>query len=256
MVAFIGIGCAPATPTPAPVPLTVLAAPDLAPVAAALVEAFNHSQSGTRAALLGVSQRQIPTALQQNPGSVAIRYPVTASVGLSETVIALDAIAVGVGITNAVESLTLSQVHQIYAGQASNWANVGGRPETITPLYRDEGSPGREVFERVVMTGTARVTRNALVVASDAGMVDSISAAPGAIGYASLRFFGPQVRPLRLDGMPPSAAAIQQGKYPLVVPVLLVTWGEKGVEARSFLSFVQGKDGQPVLQNLGFVIPR
>ncbi len=236
--------------------MTVLVAPDLAPVAAGLVETFNRSQSSIRATVLSVTQRQIPAALQQNPGSVAISYPLAVTAGLSETVMALDGIAVGVGITNAVESLTVAQVRLVYTGQATNWADVGGRPEAITPLYRDEGSPGRDVFERVVMTGTARVTRNALVIASDAGMVESISAAPGAIGYASLRSLSPQVRPLRLDGVPPSAAAIQQGKYPLVVPVLLVTQGEKSVGARAFLTFVQGRDGQPVLQNLGFVIPR
>ena len=159
------------------------------------------------------------------------------------------------GITNAVENLTIAQVRQVFAGQAANWADLGGRPEAITTLYRDEGAPGRDIFERVVMSESVRVTRNALLVSSDAGMVESISAAPGAIGYASLRSLTPQVRPLRLDGVPPSAAAIQQGKYPLVVPVLLVT-PEPGAGARSFLTFVQGRDGQPVLLNQGFVKPR
>jgi phosphate transport system substrate-binding protein len=220
------------------------------------VETHNRAQSSTQATLLTVTQRQLPAALQENAGSLAIAYPLAGTAAFSETVIALDGIAVGVAFTNSVENLTIAQVRQIFAGQAANWAEVGGRLEAITTLYRDEGAPSRDIFERVVMGGSLRVTRNALVVASDAGMVESISTAPGAIGYASLRSLTPQVRPLRLDGVPPSAAAIQQGKYPLVVPVLLVTHGELGVGARSFLTFVQGRDGQAVLQNQGFVRPR
>jgi ABC-type phosphate transport system substrate-binding protein len=256
MLACLACGCAPATPTPAPAPLTVLATPDLAPLAAALAETYNRSQVHYRATLSMVTQRQVPAALQQYNGSLAITYPLAAAEGISDTVVALDGIAVSVAFSNSVESLTLAQVRQIFTGGAADWTEVGGRPGGITALYRDEGAPSREVFERVIMGGNLRVTRNALLVASDAGMVDSISATPGAIGYASLRALTPQVRPLRLDGVPPSAAAIQQGKYPLVVPVLLLTHGEMAAGARSFLAFVQGREGEPVLQNQGFVKPR
>jgi phosphate transport system substrate-binding protein len=225
-------------------------------LAASLMEAYNQAQTGYQGTVLTVTPRQLPAALQQRAGSLAIAFPFAASASFSETVIALDGIAVSVSFTNSVETLTFTQLRQVFAGQVANWADLGGRAGAITTIYRDEGAPSREVFERVVMSGGARVTRNALVVAADAGMVESIAAATGAIGYASLRSLTPQVRPLRLDGIPPSVAAIQQGKYPLVVPVLLVTQGAPAAGARSFLSFVRGRDGQPILQNQGFVSPR
>jgi ABC-type phosphate transport system substrate-binding protein len=256
VLASIVGGCAPATPAVPPAALTVVVTPDLAPLAAGLLEAYNRAQSNYKGTIQTVTPRQLPAALQQNAGSLAITYPLAASAGFSETVIALDGIAVSVSFTNSVETLTVAQLRQIFAGQIANWANLGGRTEAIIPIYRDEGAPSRDIFEQVIMSGGARVTRNALVVAADTGMVESIAAASGAIGYASLRSQTPQVRPLRLDGIPPSVAAIQQGKYPLVIPVLLVTQGAPGAGARSFLAFVRGRDGQPVLQNQGFVSPR
>jgi phosphate transport system substrate-binding protein len=256
VLACIVCGCAPATPAVPPAPLTVLATPDLAPLAAGLLEAYNRAQPSYQATLQTVTPRQLPAALQQSVGGLAISYPLAANSGISETVIALDAIAVSVSFTNPLESLTLAQLRQVFTGQIDNWTGLGGRPEAITAIYRDEGAPSRVIFEQVIMSGGARVTRNALVVASDAGMVESIAAMSGAIGYASLRSQTSQVRPLRLDGTPPSVAAIQQGKYPLVLPVLLVTQGAPGAGARSFLAFVRGRDGQPVLQDQGFVSPR
>jgi phosphate transport system substrate-binding protein len=155
-----------------------------------------------------------------------------------------------------VENLTTAQVRLVFAGQAAYWNEAGGGPEAIVTLYRDEAAPSRALFERVVMSGTARVTRNALLVASDAGMVESISTTPGAIGFASLRSLTPHVRPLRLDGTPPSVAAIQQGKYPLVLPVLLLTQGRPGAGASYFISFTAGREAQTVVQDQGFVRPR
>jgi hypothetical protein len=256
LLACIVCACAPATATVPPAPLIVLVTPDLAPLAAGLLEAYNRTQPSYQGTMQAVTPRQLPAVLQRNAGCLAITYPLVASVGFSETVIALDGIAVSVSFTNPMETLTIAQLRQIFAGQMADWADLGGRPEAITTIYRDEAAPSRVVFERVIMSGGARVTRNALVVASDAGMVESIAAASGAIGYASLRSLTPQVRPLRLDGAPPSVAAIQQGKYPLVIPVLLVTQGAPAAGPRSFLSFVRGRDGQPVLQDQGFVSPR
>jgi ABC-type phosphate transport system substrate-binding protein len=256
LLACIASGCTPTAPAAAPAPLTVLTTPDLAPLASALVEAYNRAQTGAQATLVTVTPRQLPAALQQSTDGLAITYPLAATAGFSETVIALDGIAVSVAFTNSVESLTLAQLGQIFAGESVNWSDVGGRPQAIVTFYREEGAPSRDIFERVVFSRAAHVTRNALLVASDFGMVESIGAAPGAIGYSSLRSLTPQVRPLRVDGAPPSAAAIQQGKYPLVAPVLLLTKGEPGGAAKSFLNFVRGRDGQPILQDQGFVSPR
>jgi ABC-type phosphate transport system substrate-binding protein len=142
-LAGMSFGCAPATPTPAPAAFTVLVTPDLAALAGGLVAAFQRVQPAARVTVQTVSPRQLPAALQQNAGSIAVSYPLAAASGISETVLALDGIAVTVAFTNSVENLTTAQVRLVFAGQAAYWNEAGGGPEAIVTLYRDEAAPSR-----------------------------------------------------------------------------------------------------------------
>ena len=59
----------------------------------------------------------------------------------SEHVLGLDGIAVIVSKTNPVESLSKSQVAQLFTGEINNWSQVGGpaRPLTCSPAMISQG---------------------------------------------------------------------------------------------------------------------
>ena len=58
-----------------------------------------------------------------------------------EVVLALDGLAVVVHSENDVQSLTLDQVRDIYAGQITNWSQVGGADRPIRLYARENPMP-------------------------------------------------------------------------------------------------------------------
>lgn len=248
---FLSLACSQPTPQPN-VPLAVITVPELAPLAQELAAAYQGNQRGATVSVRILPSRQIPSALEGGPATIALTYPISPSQA-SQALIAWEGIAVTVAVTNPVENLGMAHLQQIFSGRLENWADVGGRPQAILPLSREEGAQSRALFEQRVMGQGARVTRNALILASDQAVVATVATTAGAIGYASLRALTPEVRPLRLEGVPPSVAAIQRGQYPLVLSVVTLTVGPPQGAAKSFLDFVQGREGQAILQGQGFV---
>lgn len=59
--------------------------------------------------------------------------------GLTETVIALDGIAVIVNAQNKVADLTVEQIAKIFTGEITDWSQVGGDPGTISCIGREIG---------------------------------------------------------------------------------------------------------------------
>ena len=60
--------------------------------------------------------------------------------GLTETVVALDGIAVIVNADSKVENLTVEQIGKIFTGEITDWSEVGGDAGTISCIGREAGS--------------------------------------------------------------------------------------------------------------------
>ena len=65
--------------------------------------------------------------------------------GLTETIVALDGIAVIVNADSKVEDLTVEQIAKIFTGEITDWSEVGGDAGTISCIGREAGQrhPGR-----------------------------------------------------------------------------------------------------------------
>ena len=254
VVLALAVGCG-QPPRPA-TPLTVSASGEHVSLAGSLAAGFNASQRAITATVVTVRERQLAGSVVSNTQAVALGYPLSPAGAFSQTVFALDPLAVTVAFTNPVGALTQAQVREIYAGRVENWAELGGRDGAVMPFSREVGAESRMAFERWALGDGTRLTRNALIVSTDRGMVESLESTPGGIGYALLRALSPNVRPLRLDGEPPSAAAVQQGRYPLVLPVAAITAGPPSDGAAAFVAYLRGRQGQTIIQSAGLVAAR
>lgn len=240
-------------PTPSTTALKAVAIPELLPLADRLATAYSRLPGRPVLSAVVVPPDRLVEALSDGNASLAFSYGLSATKQLSSTVIAWEALAVAVPVTNPVKSLTLSQVRQIFGGQITNWAEAGGYSQPIVPISREEGAPSRLLFEQVVMGQGVRVTRNALVLADDEGLVATLASLPGAIGYVSLRALAPGVMPLSLDGVSPGVVAVKKGLYPLIMPVVVLTVGPPEEAVGPFWRFLRGKEGRAILQSLGYV---
>lgn len=166
--------------------------------------------------------------------------------------IARDGLAVVVHPSNPVEDLSLARVKSIFAGQATNWKEVGGQDRPVRVISREEGSGTREAFMKLVM-GKARISRKALTQESNGSVKELVKHDPCGIGYMSLGLVGGELKALRISGVPATEAEVQKGRYPLVRPFLFVTKGPPDPKARQFIDYVLSAEGQRKLEEEGLV---
>jgi len=171
--------------------------------------------------------------------------------GLVQTVVARDGIAVIAHAGNPVQGLSLRQLRGIYAGDITNWREVGGRDLRITVITREDGSGTRDAFEQFVMGDAHTIATSALVTAYSGGLRKMVSQDPGAIGYVTFSQLNAQVRPLAIDGVEPSELAIASGRYRLQRPFVFLTRGAPRGAARAFIDFVLSDPGQQLARREG-----
>lgn len=174
------------------------------------------------------------------------------SLGLVDTPVAYDAIAVIVNPSNPVAALTTEQVKLIFGGAISNWAEVGGEDRPIGLVNRDEASGTREAFYKIVMEETP-FDRTAAVLPGTGQVRAVVAEAPGAIGYISLGFVDDQVRMLDVDGVTPSEATVVDGTYPIQRILHFFTIGEPQGLAAAYIDYVLSDAVQSgLVQEAGF----
>ncbi len=166
--------------------------------------------------------------------------------------IAQDAIAVILHPSSPIEDLPLDKIREVFSGKIANWKELEGPDHPIDIVTREEGSGTRESFQKFVM-GKEDISLGALVQDSNGAVRQVISSDPNAIGYISLGLVNDQVKALRISGIQPNLANVNNGKYTLVRPFLFVFEREPAGEAKSFLAFVLSLPAQKLLLREGLV---
>ena len=174
--------------------------------------------------------------------------------GAKSTAIALDALAAIVNKNSVtIANLTVEQLAKIFAGKITNWSEVGGPDAEIVVFNRDEASGTYETFEVKVM-GDNEFMKNATVVASNGDMAAKVGSTPYAIGYVGLGFTKEQgVKPISLGGVAPSIANVYNGTYAVQRNLNVVFTGTLGKVEQAFVDYLLSKDGQEIVEDIGFI---
>lgn len=173
--------------------------------------------------------------------------------GLVDTPIAYDAIAVIVNRDNPVTSLTRDQVRDIFSGTITNWSELGGPDLEIGLVNRDEASGTREAFKKIVMRD-ADFDRGAVVLPGTGQVRAVVADVPGAIGYISLGFVNDEVRKVTIDGVVPSESTVVSGEYPVQRTLHFYTKGAPSERAAAYIDFVLSPGVQDtVVRDAGFI---
>ena len=143
--------------------------------------------------------------------------------GLTETVVALDGIAVIVNAGSAVSDLSVEQIAKIFTGEITDWSEVGGTAGKISCVGREAGSGTRDGFESI--TGTKDACRLDQELTSTGGVIEAVAGNANTIGYASLSAVEGKdtVKAVTVGGVACTEDTVLDGSYAIQRPFVLVT---------------------------------
>jgi phosphate transport system substrate-binding protein len=169
--------------------------------------------------------------------------------------IAYDGIAIVTHPETKLTSLSVEQVRNIFAGEITNFSEVGGPDAPITVVSREEGSGTRAAFEELVMeykdeAGEKQskvITEKALLQQSNGQVRTTVATTPNSIGYLSFGFLDESTIPVPVDDVEPSVDNVKNGSYPIFRPLNMLTNGPPNELAQAFLDFALSGEGQAIV---------
>ena len=175
--------------------------------------------------------------------------------GLTETVVALDGIAVIVNADSKVADLTVEQIGKIFTGEITDWSEVGGDAGTISCIGREAGSGTRDGFESI--TGTKDSCKLDQELTSTGGVIEAVAGNLNAIGYASLSAVEGKntVKAVTVGGVACTEETVLNGSYAIQRPFVLVTkTGETlSPAAQAFFDYATSSAASQLIKAAGAV---
>ncbi|MBF0453319.1 MAG: phosphate ABC transporter substrate-binding protein [Magnetococcales bacterium] len=182
-------------------------------------------------------------------------------------IVGQDAVSVLVHNNNPLNGISIAQLAQIYGkrGEFDNWSDLGIKVPgcesgEIIRVSRKNNSGTYAFFRQALFGKLAHFHADIITFGSSKQLVSHVAKNPCAIGYSGMGFLNASVKTLCVaqttleEGcIPPTATFTLDHSYPLSRPLFLYTLGEPKEPIRSFLAWIQDKEGQHILRKAGFV---
>jgi phosphate transport system substrate-binding protein len=190
--------------------------------------------------------------------STAACAPTSRSDRVRASPIAWDALAVVTHRDVGVAGITRTQLRAILTGELVNWRQLGGPDRPLELQTQDGPVAGIELYglERDLFGQQPVQAVPAAVHASPAAVAAAVAANPNAIALMPRsQALELGVRALEVDGARPDYASVQDGSYPLSMPLYLnyPADGPRRTRAEGLLSFAHSAAGRQVIRKLGAV---
>lgn len=174
-------------------------------------------------------------------------------------VLALDAMVPVVAPDNPVRSISTPDLALVFAGQISNWSQLGGPDAPISRHLPAAGSGLAQAAEdRLLRPAGLNFAGDVMRHDRSSALADAVIADPFAIGLASYAETG-AARVLTLTGacgyaMAADPRSIKAEDYPLTSPMFLYLPARRLPKlAREFLAYARSPAAQIVIRRSGFV---
>jgi phosphate transport system substrate-binding protein len=175
---------------------------------------------------------------------------------LKPVTVGYDGLAVVTNSNVKLRGLTMQQLRDIFAGEITNYREVGGPDASIVLLPIAQGNGSRDTFDQFVMTyyedGEKKQkkiveTSNAPPLTSSAEVKPAVVATRNSIGFISLGSVDKSVNPVPIGGVEPTPANVVSGQYVIFRPLNMVTDGAPSELAQGFLDFAMSPEGQAIV---------
>jgi phosphate transport system substrate-binding protein len=173
-----------------------------------------------------------------------------------ETEVAKDGVVIIVNTANGVTAITKEQLGKVYAGEITNWKDLGGADAPIVLLGRDSSS-GTYGFVKDEVLGKLpnkpEYSKAMLNLQSTQAIVDEVGKNPNGIGYIGLGYENASIKPIDVDGTTASVETVLDGSYALSRGLFMYSNGEPTAEKKAYLDWILSAPGQAIVKEQGFV---
>lgn len=197
------------------------------------------------------------------PSSEELALAKEKGIELETTKVVNEGFVFFVNKNNPVDNVTLDEVRKIYAGEITNWKELGGNDKKIIAYQRPVNSGSQTGLLSLVMKDTkVKVPTTTEQVETMGGIIDIVSDYDNgldAIGYsyyyyANVMYKNDNLKYLGIDGVEPEYKTIQNGTYPLLTAYYIVTRkGETNENVLKLKEAMLSKRGQMVAKEAGYV---
>ncbi len=219
---------------------------------------YNNTPEGYRL----LAEKETDIFIGVYPSDEQKAYAEECNTTFKYTPIGTEAFVFFVHKDNAIENLSTEQIRSIYAGEITNWKQVGGRDEEIAAFQRNEGSGSQSMLKRFMGDTPIMDAPTELVNDLMVGIIERVSnykSKSNSIGF-SFRYYvegiikNPDIKMLSIDGIEPTAENIKNGSYPIVTPIYAVTYEENTNEnVDKLLQWILSDEGQYIIEETGYV---
>jgi phosphate transport system substrate-binding protein len=216
--------------------------------------AFDALEDGS--AQIGVTSRPIndqEAARLIKAGTLGIRTP------QHEHVLGLDGLVIIVAQDNPAVSLSIDNIAKIFAGQLTDWSEVGLPPGKINIYATSKKSGTFATFDSLVLQPRAlTIAPSIKLLLSTAEVADAVAADPNGIGVTSFAFVR-DAKGLNVESScglisRPSVFTVKTEEYPLTRRLFLYTAAKVlHPHAKGFLDYALSREAQPVIGSAQFV---
>ncbi len=177
------------------------------------------------------------------------------ALGLDEYILGFDGIAVVTHPSNEVKDLSSEQIQKIFAGEITNWSEVGGKDVEIIVVSREEGSGTRGAFEELMgLDKEVLVTGDAVIAEGNGAVKAQVASKEDAIGYLSLSYLDETVQQLKVDGVEGTPENIKDGSYKVSRPFLLLTKPEKSEAVEAFFKYFDTDNAKKIIEDQHLIL--
>lgn len=185
----------------------------------------------------------------------------SAQVTLKSAPVALDAFVFIVNHENPVNSLTESEIRDIYTGSITHWHEVGGNTTKINPYRRNPNSGSQELMETLVMRDLTMMNLpDMMMLWSMMGPINAISDDVDGIGYTVYyyeQFMAPndRLRIMQIDGVAADEEFIKSREYKYTTEVYAVIRDGTDLTspAGTLFRWALTSEGQEVVKESGYI---
>lgn len=174
----------------------------------------------------------------------------------TEIPVARDGLSIYVHESNPVREISIEQLGRVYAGQLTNWKDLGGKDGPITLYGRENSSGTYEYFKEHVLKG-GDFAASVQTLPGTAAVVNGVAQDPKGIGYGGAAYAkGVRDLAVRADANVPAELPTEDNvrteKYPISRVLYFYTRKPPEGVARAFVDYVLSDSGQSIVRQVGY----